>query len=170
MGISRDDVQNMQLIPRDVSGSNFDDLETITGFQWNLGAMFDRFLSGFGFQSDMFRQYQGEMTPEYDLDSQYMVIETTESVEDITSTESATSIVIGNEEFNAAQGRAVEIDDLNQVLADESGSTESENNLLLQQMTVIIIFIMFCGTMYVLRRYWLEKRSLSRDLDYYRLS
>merc|ERR1719474_154749 len=68
--------------------------------------------------------------------------------------------------------RSLEIKDegLNRELADES-STQShgENNLLLTQMTLIIVFIVVSGTMYVLWKYWLERRQRNRDLDYYRL-
>merc|ERR1712098_31530 len=90
--------------------------------------------------------FSNEMEDGFDSDSKIM--ETT--TDDIDA--NAESLGMDTKRgFGMMEGRSLEINDVNDRELANNGSTETnyktDNDLLLQQMTVIIIFIMVSGTM-----------------------
>ena len=152
-------------------------MERVSG--WSTRTVFETTDSH---EDSLYDEVEGVTEDEYGEDIDITTTTTTSS----TLTSSSTTKRIGsNEVVEAMDGDEIESDelrlipesrleikdDINRRLADESHSASAdENNLLLTQMTIIIVFIMISGTLYVLWRYWLERRQKNRDLDYYRLS
>jgi len=101
-------------------------------------------------------------------------LETEEEVESDIDTDYEYVYNENNDEFIVAKDNvfASEIGgDTEKILANdedaESIASEEKHDLVIVEMTVIIVFVMVCGVMYAGYKFLLERRAKQREFDYY---